>query len=108
MPSHTHYHDHGGEGFNSGGQQTDPDHTHVYNAPTGTSYITSSGTASSSSYSSTAVAGIVAANTMGRSNDHGHNTTVDLSGKTSDATGSGNAFDIKQPYLVVYMWVRTN
>ena len=105
LPNHTHTHDHGGEDF---GTNAPGDHTHGYNDK----YLYMQGGISNGERFKDQDNDALYTDpgrTSGGAGNHSHTVTVNLANKTSNGTGSGNSFttSVMQPYVVVYMWYRT-
>ena len=105
LPNHTHTHDHGGEDF---GTNAPGDHTHGYNDK----YLYMEGGISDGERfkdQDNDARYTDPGRTSGGAGNHSHTVTVNLANKTSNGTGSGNSFttSVMQPYVVVYMWYRT-
>ena len=83
-------------------------HNHLYTAPGSTS-VDAGADASDNSNNSTGGQNTNVATGDGGSHNHGVGVsgTVNIPQFNSGQTGSGNSFSILQPYIVVYMWVRT-
>ena len=105
LPNHTHTHDHGDEDF---GTNAPGDHTHGYNDK----YLYMEGGISDGERfkdQDNDARYTDPGRTSGGAGNHSHTVTVNLANKTSNGTGSGNSFttSVMQPYVVVYMWYRT-
>ena len=103
VPSHSH-----GLGSHIHSTGDGGSHSHTYTAP-GSTPVDAGADATDDTNNSTG-----GTNTNSATGENGnHNHDVGVSGSVnipqfnSGQTGSGNSFSILQPYIVVYMWVRT-
>ena len=83
-------------------------HNHSYTAPGSTS-VDAGADATDGTNNSTGGQNTNVATGDGGNHNHGVGVSgsVDIAQFNSGQTGSGNSFSILQPYIVVYMWVRT-
>ena len=83
-------------------------HNHSYTAPGSTS-VDAGADASDGTNNSTGGQNTNVGTGEGGNHNHGVGVSgsVDIAQFNSGQTGSGNSFSILQPYIVVYMWVRT-
>ena len=83
-------------------------HNHSYTAPGSTS-VDAGADATDGTNNSTGGSNTGSITGDGGSHNHGVGVsgTVNIPQFNSGQTGSGNSFSILQPYIVVYMWVRT-
>ncbi len=83
-------------------------HSHTYTAP-GSTPVDAGGDATDNTDVSTGGANTneITSGVGNHNHDIGVSGTVDIGEFNSGQTGSGDSFSILQPYIVVYMWVRT-
>ena len=89
-------------------QNNEGGHSHTYTAPGSTS-VDAGADATDDTNNSTGGQNTNVATGEGGNHNHGVGVSgsVDIAQFNSGQTGSGNSFSILQPYIVVYMWVRT-